>query len=93
MQSTIDDDRAQTIRRYLKEGAELVERSGLLAVGAEGGAPRGITACDFGCGVGKWLPALAPLCAFVHALDISGRLLEVRRPRGRRDDLGEFELM
>lgn len=38
--------------------------------------PRGSVACDFGCGVGKYLPLLAKRCDTVHAFDLSPRLIE-----------------
>jgi len=36
-------------------------------------------ACDFGCGVGKFLPVLAENFHSVHATDLSGELLEQAR--------------
>ncbi len=36
-------------------------------------------ACDFGCGVGKFLPVLAENFRTVYALDLSGQLLEQAR--------------
>lgn len=38
-------------------------------------ASKDATACDFGCGVGKYLPLLADCFRAVHAIDISGNCL------------------
>jgi 2-polyprenyl-3-methyl-5-hydroxy-6-metoxy-1,4-benzoquinol methylase len=36
----------------------------------------GLTACDFGCGVGRYLPILAEMFERVYAVDFSGKCLE-----------------
>lgn len=38
--------------------------------------PRGGVACDFGCGVGKYIPLLSRRARTVHAFDLSPRLIE-----------------
>ncbi len=42
-------------------------------------AGKELTACDFGCGVGKFLPALSQNFARVYAVDISDKLLQQAR--------------
>jgi 2-polyprenyl-3-methyl-5-hydroxy-6-metoxy-1,4-benzoquinol methylase len=42
-------------------------------------ADEALTACDFGCGVGKFLPVLSQNFARVYAVDISDKLLQQAR--------------
>ena len=70
IQSTIDEDRNGTIHQYMDKGCQLAQESCP-------SASAGVTAVDFGCGVGKWIPALVERCKFVEGIDISRRLLEV----------------
>lgn len=48
-------------------------------------APRGV-ACDFGCGVGHYLPLLAPRFRSVYGVDFAESLLVHARRRGARFD-------
>ena len=55
------------------------DRNEVIISGIERLGSEKAVACDFGCGVGKFLPVLAKNFRTVYALDLSGELLEQAR--------------
>lgn len=66
------------------------DRTGILLRRIEEFADRSAAAADAGCGVGKYLPALAPRFARVDAYDLSARLLKQARLAARGFDNVRF---
>ncbi len=55
-------------------------------------APRpGDVVADFGCGTGRLVRRLAPLCATVHAIDLSGAMLDFAARLAREEGLANIE--
>lgn len=55
-------------------------------------APRaGDVVADFGCGTGRLVRRLAPLCGTVHAIDLSAAMLDFAASQAREEGLGNIE--
>ncbi|MFZ4683482.1 MAG: class I SAM-dependent methyltransferase [Terrimicrobiaceae bacterium] len=68
------------------------DRTGILVRRLDKFADRSAPAADAGCGVGKYLPFLAPRFARVDAYDLSGELLkQARTAAGRFDNIRYFK--
>lgn len=65
--NSMQEDRGRVILREMDGVVKRLKSQGV----------QGIQACDLGCGVGKWVPALALRCSHVYACDVSQRLLDV----------------
>lgn len=74
------DDMADTYEEDVHSVADL-DLTNMVSKTIRAVADRKQTACDFGCGVGKFLPILAERFATVTATDISKRSLQCARRR------------
>merc|ERR1719235_2113814 len=65
--NSMQEDRGRVILREMDSAVRRLQKQGVDE----------ITALDLGCGVGKWVPALALRCSKVYACDVSQKLLDV----------------
>lgn len=78
---------------FFASGEEHVSRLFGSAAAVFGRAPRPERALDFGCGVGRVLPALARRCTRVVGADIAPRMVELARAHVRRLELRNCEVL
>lgn len=72
--NSMQEDRGRIILREMDSAVRRLQKQGVDE----------ITALDLGCGVGKWVPALALRCSKVYACDVSQKLLDVASQTLRR---------